>query len=83
MKIWLLIYDYKDWQDRLNMTLHAQAERNSYLLWKIQGSFFPPAVPLAQWVYSPSLKNARGCENDGAPFQVVKLGLGLSAMYEF
>lgn len=44
---------------------------------------FPPAVPLAQWVYSPSLKNSRGCENDGAPFQVVKLGLGLSAMYEF
>lgn len=48
---------------------------------------FPPAVPLAQWVYSPSLKNAKGCENDGALFQVfyelVRLGLGLSTMHEF
>lgn len=48
---------------------------------------FPPAVPLAQWVYSPSLKNARGCENDGALFQVfyelVKLGLGLSTVHVF
>lgn len=59
MKIWLLIYDYKDWQDRLNMTLHAQAERNSYLLWKIQGSF-PPSSASGSVGIQPFLKKCKG-----------------------